>query len=89
MLGPEQLDAWDALARKQMKGRAPEDLVRDTPEGIQLKQAAVDRIRKASDTVRKDQGHCSVWKSISHRDGRAITDLTAAVRLRLQQEDDR
>ena len=33
----EALDAWEALATKQMKGRSPEDLVWDTPEGIAIK----------------------------------------------------
>lgn len=52
----------------------------DSPEGIQLKQAAVDRIRNASDTVRGEQGHCSVWKKIRHKDGRTIPDITDLVK---------
>lgn len=34
---PEDLAAWDALATKQMKGRTPDDLVWNTPEGIAIK----------------------------------------------------
>ncbi|EAQ99200.1 methylmalonyl-CoA mutase [Congregibacter litoralis] len=34
---PEQLAAWDALATKQMKGKSPDDLIWDTPEGIPVK----------------------------------------------------
>lgn len=33
----EDLAAWDTLATKQMKGRSPDDLVWDTPEGIAVK----------------------------------------------------
>lgn len=32
-----ELDAWAELATKQMKGRSPDDLVWDTPEGIPVK----------------------------------------------------
>ena len=53
-----------------------------SPEGIQLNQAAVDRIRNAADTVRGENGHCSVWKKIRHRDGRTIPDLTDLVKKR-------
>lgn len=52
-------------------------------EGIQLKQQAIDRVTKASESVRVTQGHCSVWKAISHKDGRAIADLTELVRAKL------
>jgi len=34
---PEALEAWSALATKQMKGRTPDDLVWETPEGIAIK----------------------------------------------------
>lgn len=53
-----------------------------SPEGIQLKQAAVDRIRTAADAVRGERGHCSVWKKIRHKDGRAVPDLTDLVKKR-------
>ncbi|MFT7287974.1 MAG: methylmalonyl-CoA mutase [Halieaceae bacterium] len=33
----EDLAAWEALATRQMKGRSPEELVWDTPEGIPVK----------------------------------------------------
>ncbi|WOJ95943.1 methylmalonyl-CoA mutase [Congregibacter brevis] len=33
----EQLAAWDALATQQMKGKSPDDLIWDTPEGIAVK----------------------------------------------------
>jgi methylmalonyl-CoA mutase len=34
---PEALAAWTELATKQMKGRTPDDLVWETPEGIAIK----------------------------------------------------
>jgi hypothetical protein len=46
------------------------------PEGIQLRAKAADRVQTAADRVRLKGGYCSVWKRISHRDGRVIPDLT-------------
>ena len=37
MAGESELSAWEALATKQMKGRSPDELVWDTPEGIPVK----------------------------------------------------
>ena len=51
-----------------------------SPEGIQLKQAACDRVRQASDGVRGDRGYCSVWKTIRHKDGREVPDITDLVK---------
>ena len=51
-----------------------------SPEGIQLDQAAVDRVRSASDVVRGERGHCSVWRTIRHKDGRTISDITDLVK---------
>ena len=56
-----------------------EDIDPDSAEGIQLQQEATDRIREACDEVREDEGYCSVWKRISHDDGRRIADITDAV----------
>jgi len=36
-LTPEQLADWETLAEKQMKGKSPDALVWDTPEGIPVK----------------------------------------------------
>ena len=52
-------------------------------EGIQLKQAAIDRVARASKTVMEESGHCSVWKRVRHKDGRAIPDITQSVLARL------
>lgn len=51
-----------------------------SPEGSQLKAAAYERIRKASVTVMNDRSLCSVWKKISSRSGKNVTDVTESVR---------
>ena len=48
-------------------------------EGIQLRSAAMNRLTDACERVRVAQGHCSVWKEIRHKDGRAIPDLSSQV----------
>lgn len=75
------LDETPEMRRIQRDGIDPE-----TPEGIQLRQRARERLTRHCKSEMDAQGHCSVWKTISHRDGRAITDITAAVRRRLQDE---
>lgn len=50
-----------------------------SPAGIQLRNAAMDRVRNASEKARIQGGYCSVWKRVSHKDGRVVPDLTAAV----------
>lgn len=50
-----------------------------SPRGILLRQAAADRIRRASEIVRVHFAYCSVWKAIRHSDRRAVDDLTDAV----------
>ena len=69
-------------ATPEMKKMKDKNIDPNSPEGIQLKQAAVDRIRNASDAVRGERGHCSVWKKIRHKDGRSIPDLTDLVKKR-------
>ncbi|MDP6956004.1 MAG: hypothetical protein QF599_08500, partial [Planctomycetota bacterium] len=44
-----------------------------------LHNQALTRVTNAADKAQKANGHCSIWKKISHSDGRAVTDLTAAV----------
>jgi hypothetical protein len=60
------------------------DLVRrgikpNSAEGQILHQRAVDRVRRASSLVMQRKAHCSIWKRISHRDGRAVVDRTSEV----------
>lgn len=52
--------------------------------GIQLLQRAADRVRDECEVVRAVQGHCSVWKRIRHKDGRAVPDLTVLVTARIR-----
>jgi len=77
---PAQLNYERCLAAtpefKQMKN---DDIRPESPEGIRLRAAAVNRVRKAANTVRQAGGYCSVWKSISNKDGRRIDDLTTRV----------
>ena len=70
-------------ATPEMKKIKDKNIDPNSPEGIQLKQAAADRVRKAAAAIQSERGHCSVWKKIRHRDGRTITDLTALIKKRL------
>jgi hypothetical protein len=81
---PAKVD-YDRLMRAtpEMKKVRAEGIDPDSVKGIQLRQAAVDRVRRACDAEQQARGHCSVWKAISHRDGRVIPDITDAVLLRL------
>lgn len=66
-------------ATPEMKQMREQNIDPASPKGIQLTAAAVDRVRHAADVVRAQHGHCSVWKRISHRDGRTIKDLSVEV----------
>ncbi|MFT5286948.1 MAG: hypothetical protein ACI8TQ_003123 [Planctomycetota bacterium] len=52
----------------------------DSAAGIRLQKLATDRIFDACEEVMKDESHCSIWKDISHKDERDITDLTKLVK---------
>ncbi len=86
---PKKLSNPGRLRYSELKEATPEikrmkekHIDPESPEGIQLKQAAVDRIRTAADEVRGERGHCSVWKKIRNRDGRTVPDLTDLVKKR-------
>lgn len=81
---PAKID-YDALlaATPEMQKIKRDGIDPSSAEGIQLKQQAIDRVTKACENVRVAQGHCSVWKTISHKDGRAITDITDLVKAKL------
>ena len=66
-------------ATPEMKKMKKDGIKPESPEGIRLKNAAVNRVTTAADTVRTAGGYCSVWKKISHKDGRRIPDLTTRV----------
>lgn len=77
---PAKVD-YSALldATPQMQEMKRRGIDASSPEGIALKNAAVDAIAAASDAVRSDAGHCSVWKSIRHKNGDAVPDITQDV----------
>jgi hypothetical protein len=81
---PAKVD-YDALLKvtSEMKKMRDDKIDTSSPEGIRLRQAAVDRVRIAADKVRVAEGYCSVWKQIRHQDGRAIPDVTDLVKAQL------
>ena len=81
---PAKVD-YDSLLRAtpEMKKIKDDKIDPNSPQGIQLRQAAASRVQKAADKVRAADGYCSVWKAIKHQDGRAIPDVTDAVKAQL------
>lgn len=78
---PGKVD-YDALlkATAEYKKIKDEKIDPNSAEGIQLRQKAAERVRDACEKVRAAKSYCSVWKTISHQDGRAIPDITDAVK---------
>lgn len=76
---------WQALleATPEVRKLRSQKIAEDSPEGIQLLNEAANRATAACESLRASQGHCSVWKSIRHKDGRAVTDLTDLVKAQL------
>jgi hypothetical protein len=70
-------------ATPEMKKIKDDKIDPNSPQGIQLRQAAVTRVQVAAEKVRTTDGHCSVWKTIKHSDGRAVTDITESVKAQL------
>jgi hypothetical protein len=81
---PAKID-YEALlkATPEMKKIAADKIDPNSSEGINLKNRAADRVREKSEAVRAAQGYCSVWKTISHKDGRTIPDITDLVKAQL------
>ena len=81
---PAKVDYARLLAATpEMQRLKRESIDPSSAEGIQLKQAAIDRVARASKAVMEESGHCSVWKRIRHKDGRAIPDITPSVLARI------
>jgi len=78
---PAKVD-FDALykATSEYKKIRDEKIDPNSSEGIQLRQRAVDRIREKTESIRSQNGYCSVWKGIRHSDGRAVPDITDQVK---------
>jgi hypothetical protein len=81
---PAKVD-YDGLlkATAEMKKIKDDKIDPNSPQGIQLRQAAATRVQKAADKVRAADGYCSVWKTIRHQDGRSVPDITDAVKAQL------
>jgi len=81
---PAKVD-YDALlkATAQYKKIKDNKIDPNSPEGIQLRQEAANKVRDACDKVRQQDGYCSVWKTIKHTDGRAVADITDLVKAQL------
>lgn len=67
-------------ATEEMKTLKREGIDPSSPRGQQLVNRATRRVTDASKKVLAETGHCSIWKAITHADGRAVADVTAAVR---------
>ena len=78
---PAKVD-YDALykATPEYKKIRDEKIDANSSEGIQLRQRAVDRIREKTESIRSQNGYCSVWKTIKHQDGRVVPDITDQVK---------
>jgi len=78
---PAKVD-YDALlkATPQYKKIKDNKIDPNSPEGIQLRQEAANKVRDACDKIRQQNGYCSVWKTIKHTDGRAVADITDQVK---------
>ncbi|MEL6716517.1 MAG: hypothetical protein AAFP86_22240, partial [Planctomycetota bacterium] len=76
---------YDALvaATPEAKKIKKDKIDPKSSEGITLMTKARARVLKACEAVRASGGHCSVWKSISRRDGKAVSNITAAVQRKL------
>jgi hypothetical protein len=81
---PAKVD-YDALlkATAEMKKVKDDKIDPNSPQGIQLRQAAATRVQKAAEKVRATDGYCSVWKTVRHQDGRVVADITDAVKAQL------
>lgn len=60
----------------------------NSAKGIELMTKARSRVLTACESVRSAKNHCSVWKQISRRNGKAITDITDLVKAEISGDDD-
>lgn len=77
---PAQVDYDELLkATPQMKEIDKKGIDVKSAEGKALVKEAKSLITKSAELERGSKSYCSVWKSISHKDGRKIPDITDAV----------
>lgn len=81
---PARIDYDHVLdATPEMQEIRRERIDPDSPKGRSLRQQGSDRVTKASQAAMIDLGHCSVWKAISHSEGRQVPNVSQAVKDRL------
>lgn len=70
----------ETAAMKELRSKGIDP---NSPEGLRLRSTGQDQLKRAAEGVMRQQGHCSVWKSIRHSDGRRVPDVTALAKARL------
>jgi hypothetical protein len=77
---PARIDYGAVMkATPEIKKMHDEHIDANSPEGIQLRALAADRVKRAAEIVRTKGGYCSVWKHIQHKDGREVPDVSSQV----------
>lgn len=86
---PAKVD-YDAVlaATDEVKEIKKKRIDPDSAKGIKLMTEARRKVLAACETVRTDQGYCSIWKQISRRDRTPIDDVTAKVKAELTGDDE-
>ena len=84
MSKPATIDFSTVLAStKEMKEMKKKGIDPDSIEGRTLRNRAMKSLTKACQQARQANGHCGIWKSVRHSDGRSVSDLTYDVISRL------
>lgn len=84
MSKPATVDFDTVLAStKEMKELKKKGIDPDSIEGRALRNRAMKHLTKACQQARQANGHCGIWKSVRHSDGRSVSDLTYDVISRL------
>lgn len=77
---PAEVDYQKLLdATAEMKELKREKIDKSSAHGQTLVILATQRVREAAKAVMTEKGHCSVWKEVSHKQGKHITDLTSEI----------
>jgi hypothetical protein len=78
---PAFVDYDDLLrATPEMKRLRKDGIDPNSAEGIQLTTAGQSRVQRACESAMNSDGYCSIWKAISHSDGRSVSDATATAK---------
>lgn len=86
---PAKVDYEKLLnATPEVKAIKRRKIDKESAEGIRLMTEARSRVLDACEKVRSDEGHCSVWKKISRRDGTPIPDITDEVKKEIESDDE-